>query len=182
MSLSLDQPTNNANLRRICTEESKILKLIGAMYKKAILTKVVKINLCRFSFGYSQCACFFQVSVSFFSCCPFVIFKVLVFFLSCRLPAGLIDSWLRFKPDVSLFPADSISVRTANRAHNSSTRLRIGWVACLIRSSTDLRGSSSEDVSVTALSISGKCLNLSSIVSGKLSSVWVPFSVSSFTY
>ena len=62
------------------------------------------------------------------------------------------DSGLPF--DASLFPIYSDSAvssffRLANRAHNSCTRLRIGSVVCLIRSSTDVSVSSSADVSVT---------------------------------
>ena len=85
--------------------------------------------------------------------------------LSCRLREGLADALSRLEPDASLFPADSISVQPANSAHNFSTRLRIGSVACLIRSSTDLMVKSSADVLVPCESISDSCLNLNSIVS-----------------
>ena len=97
--------------------------------------------------------------------------------MSCRLREWLIDSWFCLEPDAPLFRTDSISVLSAKRAYNGSTRVRIGSFPCLIRSSTDLRVSSSADDSVTGVSICGSCPNLSSIVSEELSCVWVPISV-----
>ena len=105
--------------------------------------------------------------------------QLLQLLLSYRLRQGLEDSRLRLERDASLLPADSISVRLANRAHSSSTLLSIRSVACLILPSTDLKVSSSAGVSPNVGSISVSCLNLSSIVSEELSSVCVPVSVSS---
>ena len=89
---------------------------------------------------------------------------ILDYRVSCHLRVGLIDSRLRLEPDVSLFPAGFFLVRPANGAHISSTRPRIGSVAFLIPSSTYHRVSSSANVAVTGVSISGSCLNHSSTV------------------
>ena len=64
--------------------------------------------------------------------------KVWVLYLSYRSSVGLADVLSRLKPAALLFPADSNSVRFANRAHNSSTCRKIEPVSCLIPSSTDL--------------------------------------------
>ena len=58
--------------------------------------------------------------------------------MSRWLREGLADMLSRLEPDASLFSVGSNSIRPTNRAHNSSTRLKIGSVAHLIHLLTDL--------------------------------------------
>ena len=103
-------------------------------------------------------------------------FRWTLVIISYWLCERLVDTRLCLELEVSLFSSGSISVQPTNRAHKTSFRLMIGSVACLICSSTDLRVSSSADVSVTGVSIPDFFLNLSSVVLEGLASVWVPIS------
>ena len=102
--------------------------------------------------------------------------------LSCRLSVGLADVLPHLDLVALPFPEVSNSFQLARRAHNSSIRRRIGSVACLICSLTELCVTSLVEKSLSCESISSFCLCLNTLIFVGLSCLWVQFFVPQIFY